>query len=349
MKNKKSINNDFNRQLAECVGLWLAEGDNKSKNEITFTNNCWELVETFHETITKLFSKYDLRVRIYVYEPIENKLKIPIKDVQINYYIDKRATKPYYIWRLASVDLVKRWKEIVEKYKNNKKLYDRILRGFFAGEGNIKTGIHNNRTIRIAQGKPLKFIEKILNSFKIEYRYYPNERNYNITGKNNWDKCAKIRIANLNSSKKMRFWSVYKKFKEDHYKRNFIKTFIYKMLVNPYTSKELSIKFKRSQARIYDVLDLLKKSDKINNFRVRSKDYWIRIDQNIIIVSKLKHKYLEFLKDSRKTTKEVSKKFGVCWKSSLNRLKELEKLGLVKREKDKNWRVLKVDKKVISL
>lgn len=38
MLNQK-INNNFNKQTAECVGLWLAEGDNKCSNEITFTNN----------------------------------------------------------------------------------------------------------------------------------------------------------------------------------------------------------------------------------------------------------------------------------------------------------------------
>lgn len=26
-------------QVSECIGLWLAEGDSKSKREITFTNN----------------------------------------------------------------------------------------------------------------------------------------------------------------------------------------------------------------------------------------------------------------------------------------------------------------------
>ncbi len=36
-------------QLAECVGLWLAEGDNKSRGEITFTNNCYELIKHFSQ------------------------------------------------------------------------------------------------------------------------------------------------------------------------------------------------------------------------------------------------------------------------------------------------------------
>ena len=31
-------------EIAECVGLWLAEGDNKTRMEITFTNNCLFLI-----------------------------------------------------------------------------------------------------------------------------------------------------------------------------------------------------------------------------------------------------------------------------------------------------------------
>ena len=29
----QKINNGFSKQIAECVGLWLAEGDNKCNNE----------------------------------------------------------------------------------------------------------------------------------------------------------------------------------------------------------------------------------------------------------------------------------------------------------------------------
>ena len=38
----------MNKQISECVGLWLAEGDNKTISEITFTNNCIELILFFH-------------------------------------------------------------------------------------------------------------------------------------------------------------------------------------------------------------------------------------------------------------------------------------------------------------
>ncbi len=346
MDNKKI---KYNKELAECVGLWLAEGDNKSRHEITFSNNCWELVDLFHKTISKLFRKYNLKIRIYVYNSIKKQIKIPIKDVQINYYVDKRATKPYYIWRLASVDLVKKWKDIVEKSKNKKEMYAGVLRGFFAGEGNIKEGSHSNRTVRISQNNPNRFIEGVLDYYKVEYKFVKNERNYYITHKQNWNKLAKIRIADLHPTKKTRFLKVYNDFKEEHYKHNYLKKKIIESLVKPYTSKQLSTKFNRSQARIYDVLYILKKEWEISNFRVKSKDYWIRNDQKVIIVSKIKQKYLNLLKESNKTTEEISSKLKICWKSAFRRLKELEKLRLVKRGKNKIWEVIHVNKKVVVI
>lgn len=349
MNNQKIINNYFNKKIAECVGLWLAEGDSKSRNEITFTNNCWELVELFHENVSKLFTKYNPKINIYVYNPVKEKIKVPLEKVQVRHYIDKRATKPYYIWRLASVDLVKQWKKIIEESKNKKDLYRDILRGFFAGEGNIKTGSHKNRTIRISQGKPSKFIELILTQLQISYKYSLKERSYVITSKMNWDKCAESKIADLHPIKKLKFWEIYNSYKEEHYKHNYLRDNIPKELREPCTTLQLALKYKRSPARLYDILDYLKKSGKINNFRIKSKDYWILNSENKILISKIKHKYLNILKNAPKRTTDISKEIGVCPKSAFRRLKELEKLGLVKRKKDKLWEIRNMNKKVIVI
>jgi len=157
---KMKINN-LKSNLAECVGLWLAEGDNKCNNEITFTNNEYQLIEHFHYNLIRLFKKYNPKIRIYVYNSIRKKLKIPLKNVKVNNYVDKRATKPYYIWRLASVELIKKWKIIIEEYKKNNNFYAEVLRGFFAGEGSIKEGSHCSRKLRISQSKRLRYIEKM--------------------------------------------------------------------------------------------------------------------------------------------------------------------------------------------
>ena len=151
----------MNKEIAECVGLWLAEGDDKCNNEITFTNNQFELIEFFHKNIKKLFSNHKFNIRIYVYTPTGENVAVPLEVTKINSYIDERATKPYYIWRLASVELNKKWKNIAELYKNNPTFYPDILRGFFAGEGSIKSCSHNSRSVMISQ-LPSIFLEKIL-------------------------------------------------------------------------------------------------------------------------------------------------------------------------------------------
>lgn len=347
MYNQK-INNNFNKQIAECVGLWLAEGDSKCNNEITFTNNEFSLIKFFHENIKKIFSNYQFKIRIYVYSSDGKNINVLIKVDKVNIYTDKRATKPYYIWRLASVSLNRKWKNLVEEYKNNPKYYSDILRGFFAGEGNIKSSSHNSRVIRISQKKCL-LLEKLLEYFNIEFKYRKENRSYNITHKPNWDRLAKIHIADLHPIKKEKFWRVYYEFKEEHYKSNYLKNSIFKLLIKPYLPLELAIKFNRSKARIQEILIDLKKERKINNFRVGSVSYWIRNDQNIVIISKLKKKYLNFIVKSNKTTKEIANYFKVNDKSSFGRLKELQKLGLVRRNKDKMWQIIKLNKEVVAI
>ncbi|MFH1276494.1 MAG: hypothetical protein ABIH82_05265 [Candidatus Woesearchaeota archaeon] len=347
MYNQK-INNNFNKQIAECVGLWLAEGDNKCNNEITFTNNEFSLIKFFHGNIKHLFSDYQFKIRIYVYTPNWENINVPIKVDKINIYRDVRATKPYYIWRLASVSLNGEWRHIVNQYKDNQRYYPDILRGFFAGEGSIKSGSHSNRIIRISQKKSY-FLESMLKYFKVNFRHIEEKRTYEISSKFNWDKLANIKLANLHPTKKEKFWRVYNEFKEEHYKTNYLENIIFKLLLRPYQTSELATKFNRSKARIQDVLIDLKKEGKINNFRVRSASYWIRNDQNIIIISKLKKKYLDFLAKSYKTTKEIANYFKVNNKSSFRRLKELEKLSLVQRNKDKTWKIIEVTKEVLTI
>ncbi|MBU0957204.1 MAG: hypothetical protein KKF56_00160 [Nanoarchaeota archaeon] len=332
------------KEVAECVGLWLAEGSTTSKSEITFTNNCWPLVDLFYEVITRLFNSSNQR--IYVYSKNKEKIKVP-KKCKINYYLHPRATKPYYIFRIASVENVKKWKEIVNNFLNDKKYYVSILKGFFAGEGNIKSGFHNSRVLRISQGKPIKSIEKILSYLSILFKFKNYERSYNISGKSNWDIFAKLKLADLHPDKKQKFYKVYKEFKEDHYPNNFIKDKIISILGKPHTTRELATKFKRSMARIQDILIPLKKESSVMNFRVGSTNYWISSD-NHIIISKKKIAYLSYLDISRKTS-EFAKLFKVDWKSSYMRLTELQNLNLIRREKNGKWIKIPTTKKIIEL
>ena len=77
-----------------------------------------------------------------------------------------------------------------------------------------------------------------------------------------------------------------------------------------------------------------------------SKDYWIRSNSNQIIISQIKKNYLNFLK-SDKTTAEIARYFNVDFKSSFRRLNELEKLSLVRRNKNKKWERIETEKEII--
>lgn len=335
-------------EIAECVGLWLAEGDNKSLYEVTFTNNCFHLVEFFASTINELFKSYEIKPRLYVYSSKKVCIKFPLA-YKINYYEDKRARKPYFIYRISSVIVVKKWKSLVEEMKQNNTFYLSILRGFFAGEGNIKIGSHSNKTCRIAQGKPNKFIEKILHYLDITFKFSYNDRSYDITGKWNMDVIAEKKIADLHPLKKEKFWSMYNSYKELHYPDHWLKNNILNVLDEPYSSLKLASRFNRSQARIQDILIPLKKEGIIQRFGVRSKSYWIKTEKNKLIISKRKEKYLHSLKQNKKTTAEIAKDICVCWKAAYRRLLELQKLNLVKIDTNGYWKRIPTRKEVIII
>src|SRR3989338_552609 len=340
----------YEKGIAECVGLWLAEGDNKCQNEITFTNSCMSLVKHFDKNLRLIFNKYNPNIRIYVYSSKRENIRIPIKYCKINRYVDKRARKPYLIWRLSSVKLYMIWRNIVEEIKIDEKYYPDILRGFFAGEGNIKTNKKSNvRVVRIAQGKPNKYTEKLLNKLKIEYSYYQDERSYSIFRRINWDKCARINIADLHPEKRVKFWMAYKDYREYHYKHNHIRNNLLVLLDEPFTTLKLAKKFKRDKSTICKILIQLKKDNLVNNYRVGSKDYWIKKDRNTVIISSIKNNYLNFLKSSEKRTKDFANKFNVKPLSSSKMLKRLKELGFVTRDKNKNWKINPIDKKVIII
>ena len=68
----------------------------------------------------------------------------------------------------------------------------------------------------------------------------------------------------------------------------------------------------------------------------------------MIIISKVKNKYLSFLTEPRKTSDFV-KKFGVDFKSSSRRLNELEKLNLVCRDKNKSWKKTSINEEILVI
>jgi hypothetical protein len=295
----------------------------------------------------KIFSNFKYNKRIYVYTPDGSKPSLSFKNCQINYYIHKRATRPYFIWRLASVKIIEEWINIVKESLNKEELYPFILRGFFAGEGNIHEGKKGVRVIRISQKERKPFIDKLLDCFKINYNFTSSNRMYNISNKRNWDIFAKYNLADLHPKKKEKFWRLYNSYKEEHYDKLYLRNRVLEYIKNPLSPKQLSLIFKRSQARISEILIDLKKEGKVNNYRIGSMDYWTN-NKDLIIISSLKNNYLSFL-DEPKQTSEFAKYLKVNWKSSFNRLNELQKLNLVTLEDNGKWKRTQTEKQILVI
>ena len=270
-----------NVDIAKCVGLWLAEGGNKTEAEITFTNNCFDLINFFHLTLNNNGLLSGLNPRIYAYSRNEKPI-VPLS-VIIKYYHDKRANHPYFIYRVASRKLNKLWRGIVEQYKQMEEMYSYLLSGFFAGEGNIKFLMknHMHRSIRIAQGKRNSFLERMLDSLGFTYSFSLIERSYSISGRANLTKAKELGICDLHPLKKRLFHKLIKSYKDEiiYYPKGWLKEQVFALLIFPRTTKELSEIFNRSFARIQDVLIELKKEGKLKNYRKGKKSYWIKVKE----------------------------------------------------------------------
>lgn len=338
------------KEIAECIGLWLAEGDNKTAYEITFTNNCLLLVMHFKTTIENFFKNDSFNPRVYVYSPTHNheSMESIFLNCKINYYTDKRANKPYMVYRIASVKLVKEWKKLVLETLTKVEFFADILRGFFAGEGTVHASKYS-KTLGIAQAKRLPWLEGILIHLGItKFRYDEKHRSYEVWRRENWDIFNNFELVTLHPDKNQKFKENYAQFKEYHYPPNFLKENIYKDLVEPKTCKELATKYNRKASYVVDPLNSLKKENKIINFRVKSFSYWLRTDINTIIISQHKKQYLDLISDTPIKTGDVSKMMKVNWKAANMRLKELENLGLIK-QLNYQWTICKKDVKIIVI
>ena len=264
-------------EIAEVVGLWLAEGNNKCNNEITFTNNCYDLVLYFDSILSKLFNIPNKR--LYIYSAPNQKFPDLSSFSIVRSYQDIRATKPYFIWRVASVKLMKDWKLLVEETMKHSENFPHVLRGYFAGEGNIKTGTHSNRVLRIAQKHEEEWISNILDMLGITYLFERSHRQYNISGKWNWDIFAEHKLADLHPIKKDKFWRTYLSFKQQHYPHLYLHLKIISELDVPRTASWLAKRCGRSQDRVSEVLSELKRNGKVTESRVGHTNHWCRLQE----------------------------------------------------------------------
>ena len=116
----------------------------------------------------------------------------------------------------------------------------------------------------------------------------------------------------------------------------------------PYQTKELAEVFDRSQARLCDVLMKLKKEGKITNYEAGSQTYWLRDDQNSVIILEVKSNYVELLDNQYLKVGQTSEHFSVPNSSAYKNLHRLQELGLIKK-KEHEWKTIETEKQVIIL
>jgi len=318
------------KEIAECVGLWLAEGDNKTDREITFTNNCFELIIFFSENIQQLYKGHN-KPRIYVYSPTEKILIKKLGNFVVRNYVDKRANRTYFIFKLADVEFVKKWRSLVNSMKNQDEYYSDILRGIFAGEGNIKHDLknHNSRNVRIASGSRNSLIEKILSSINIKFRYDQEKREYWITGRHLY-KLEKIKIASLHPEKESKFRSMINSVKERHYSPGELKTILQCELNQFKTTSELANKFRKSDLRILEVLRELKKENRVGYIKLKGHTYWMKKEIKDKYLYKERIKILKQVNKNKNMT-AIGKTLNLGRKAINHRLIKFEKEGLVEK------------------
>lgn len=301
--------------------------------ETTFTNNQPYLIAYFHEVISEILRPPN-PPRIVVYLPHVGFPHLrPVRQAKYRVYIDHRANVPYYIYRVSGVEALKKWRAIVSRVCSYSSYYQFILQGFFAGEGNVKEGSHKSRAVRIAQGKPNPLLETMLRHYEISFRY-GGHREYTISGRYNLEKVLALRMTCLHRLKHKRFMTMMASYRQRQYPKLALGELVFSALATPQTTKELATKFQRSRSRLFQVLSTLHLIGSIQCYHVNSTCYWVSTDSHLILVSKQKMRILNLLRNHRLF--ESASNLATGHKAVSRRLQELERLGLVYREKA-NW------------
>lgn len=346
----KNLSEEDKQKIVECMGLWLAEGDKKTQSELTFTNNCFDLILFFQENVEKIYTGSN-KPRLYVYSPGERILFTKLGGFKkVNNYRDERANRPYYIYKLADVNFIKHWKCLVEEIITKKEFYQFLVSGIFAGEGNIYYDKKSHkRTVRISAKTPVKLINAILNYFEIKYTFVWSNRMYELWSRD-LDKIDKIKLTELHPEKSAAFKKMMKSRIEIHYPHHELKRLVYSELgKNPRTNKELSELFRRSHVRILEVLTELRNENKISYLRNKNgnqKTIWMLKEKKEELVNLDKRDILSAL--NIKNITKIGKLSGLSRKAVSKRFKRYEEEGLI--EKDGNWwRLTKMGLKILGI
>lgn len=74
-------------------------------------------------------------------------------------------------------------------------------------------------------------------------------------------------------------------------------------------------------------------------------DYWTK-DKNVILISDIKERYLNLLRNNKMKLSKISKEIGTTPRNTEKRLLELRRFGLAKRDESKQWILNKTNKEI---
>ena len=204
---------------------------------------------------------------------------------------------------------------------------------------------HHSRVLRIAQGKRLGLLERILSHFGVKFRYEASGRSYVISGRDNLEKLWNLGVSELHSKKHARFAAMLSSYRQHHYKRLSLGPRILETLLSPMTTREIAARVGRSESRVNQVLTGLRRGNKVEMFKVRSSYYWTKNSQQNIMISSEKFEVLKALGRPRRQF-EIARIVDRSERSVSRRLAELTRLGLVEKV-NSNWRRIEAAKRVI--
>ena len=215
----------------------------------------WRSSVSFTASSLLISSFPTVHVYTYTCPPIDSAFARPVQGASYRTYLDERANRPYYIYRVSGVELVRRWRRAAQAACASSSNYQGILQGFFAGEGNIhESKSYHSRVLRIAQGERFPLLERILRYFRVKLRYVASGMSYEISGRDNLEKLWNLGISKLHSDKHARFAVMIASYKQHHYERLSLFPKILESLESPMTARELASLMSRSKSRMNQAL-----------------------------------------------------------------------------------------------
>ena len=142
----------------------------------------------------------------------------------------------------------------------------------------------------------MSLVELILKYVGVTFGYETSERSYYISGRENLEKLHSIGISELHSTNHAKFVAMLDSYKQYHYKRNPLSPVVLNALSSPMTTQDVANYIGRSRARASRLLTELRRQNEIEMYKVRSTYYWIRSDEEIIVISSQKSKILDALR-----------------------------------------------------